>query len=273
MMQFAPVDPMKTKKKKKVIQQLVDDTGHLYSENLEPSFTGLKKKKKKQVDAESEDVDAEEDINDPEKPLEGTDRDFKYEELLSRVFHFLRESNPELAGEKRKTILKIPEVLREGTKKTVFVNLVDICKMMRRQPEHVMTFLLAELGTSGSLDGQQRLVVKGRFAPKSFQGILRRYMSNLPIQIMILFALLVSLEAKALIIFPFYSDDYVICNSCKGRDTRIEKDKDNRLTFLNCDEVPPTPTFMFIPDRTCFFLFACQIGSGFVGRVITLIFE
>ncbi|KAF5818730.1 putative translation initiation factor IF2/IF5 [Helianthus annuus] len=110
---------------------------------------------------------------DPEKPFEGTDRDFKYEELLSRVFHFLRESNPELAGEKRKTILKIPEVLREGTKKTVFVNLVDICKMMRRQPEHVMTFLLAELGTSGSLDGQQRLVVKGRFAPKSFQGILR----------------------------------------------------------------------------------------------------
>ncbi|KAJ0940213.1 putative translation initiation factor IF2/IF5 [Helianthus annuus] len=225
MMQFAPVDPMKTKKKKKVIQQLVDDTGHLYSENLEPSFTGLRKKKKKQVDAESEDVDAEEDINDPKKPLEGTNRDYKYEELLSRVFHFLRESNPELAGEKRKTILKIPEVLREGTKKTVFVNLVDICKMMRRQPEHVITFLLAELGTSGSLDGQQRLVVKGRFAPKSFQGILRRYMN-----------------------------DYVICNSCKGRDTRIEKDKDNRLTFLNCDECGSQRS-------------VAPIKAGFVARV------
>ncbi|XP_021993033.1 eukaryotic translation initiation factor 2 subunit beta [Helianthus annuus] len=216
---FAPVDPMKKKKKKKVIQQLVDDTSHLYlAENLEPSFTCLKKKKKKQVDAE-------EDINDHEKPLEGPDRDYKYEELLSRVFHFLRESNPELAGEKRKTILKIPEVLREGTKKTVFVNLVDICKMMRRQPEHVMTFLLAELGTSGSLDGQQRLVVKGRFAPKSFQGILRRYMN-----------------------------DYVICNSCKGRDTRIEKDKENRLTFLNCDECGSQRS-------------VAPIKAGFVARV------
>ncbi|KAL7201312.1 hypothetical protein ACSBR1_033083 [Camellia fascicularis] len=51
----------------------------------------------------------------------------------------------------------------------------DIC--MHRQPEHVMTFLLAEMGTSGLLDGQQRLVVKGRFAPKNFEGILRRYMS------------------------------------------------------------------------------------------------
>lgn len=41
-----------------------------------------------------------------------------------------------------------------------------------------MAFLLAELGTSGSLDGQQRLVVKGRFAPKVFEGILRRYVSK-----------------------------------------------------------------------------------------------
>lgn len=49
---------------------------------------------------------------------------------------------------------------------------------MHRQPEHVMTFLLAEMGTSGSLDGQQRLVVKGRFAPKNFEGILRRYVSK-----------------------------------------------------------------------------------------------
>jgi len=49
---------------------------------------------------------------------------------------------------------------------------------MHRQPEHVMTFLLAELGTSGSLDGQQRLVVKGRFAPKNFESILRKYISK-----------------------------------------------------------------------------------------------
>ena len=51
---------------------------------------------------------------------------------------------------------------------------------MHRQPDHVMAFLLAELGTSGSLDGQQRLVVKGRFAPKNFEGILRRYVSKCP---------------------------------------------------------------------------------------------
>ncbi|XP_078158135.1 eukaryotic translation initiation factor 2 subunit beta-like [Carex rostrata] len=46
---------------------------------------------------------------------------------------------------------------------------------MRRQPEHLMAFLLTELGTSGSLDGRQRLVVKGRFPSKNFGSILRKY--------------------------------------------------------------------------------------------------
>ncbi|KAG5523647.1 hypothetical protein RHGRI_035439 [Rhododendron griersonianum] len=71
--------------------------------------------------------------------------------------------------------MRPPQVLREDTKKTIFIR----CSRMHRQPEHVMTFLLAELGISGSLDGQQRLVVKGRFTPKFFEGILRRYVSKI----------------------------------------------------------------------------------------------
>lgn len=67
---------------------------------------------------------------------------------------------------------------REGTKKTVFTNFMELNKSMNRQPEHVQQFLLAELGTSGSLDGQSRLIVKGRFQPKAFEGVLRRYMNE-----------------------------------------------------------------------------------------------
>lgn len=65
---------------------------------------------------------------------------------------------------------------------------------MHRQPEHVMMFLLAEMGTSGSLDGQQRLVIKGRFAPKNFEAILRRYISKFPYYSMTLFLLLFGLS-------------------------------------------------------------------------------
>jgi translation initiation factor 2 subunit 2 len=58
---------------------------------------------------------------------------------------------------------------------------------MHRQPEHVIIFLFAEMGTSGSLDGQQRLVMKGRFAPKKFEAIPRTYISKLFIWTVLIF--------------------------------------------------------------------------------------
>ena len=61
------------------------------------------------------------------QPWDG--RDYKYDELLGRVFRILNEHNPELGGQATKTILKPPQVLREGTKKTVFANFSDLCKL------------------------------------------------------------------------------------------------------------------------------------------------
>ncbi|XP_030547952.1 eukaryotic translation initiation factor 2 subunit beta [Rhodamnia argentea] len=230
--ELAPFDPSKKKKKKKnVIQDLADDsvdklaekTENLsVSDGLDNSFAGLKKKKKKPVETSTmndENEEPREDLDDhlgeddkgegaplqQRYPWEGSDKDYEYEELLSRVFNILRENNPELAGDRRRTVMRPPQVLREGTKKTVFVNFMDLCKTMHRQPDHVMAFLLAELGTSGSLDGQQRLVVKGRFAPKNFEGILRRYIN-----------------------------EYVICLGCKSPDTILSKE--NRLFFLRCEK-------------------------------------
>lgn len=233
--ELAPFDPSKKKKKKKVaiqdpnveVDKLVENTENLsVVDTSEPNFTGMKKKKKKPVETDfliedKENVDDGEDaeydqIGEDEEgegivlatvryPWEGTYRDYKYDELLDRVFNILRENNPDLAGDRRRTVMRPPQVLREGTKKTVFVNFMDLCKTMHRQPEHVMMFLLAEMGTSGSLDGQQRLVVKGRFAPKNFEGILRRYVN-----------------------------EYVICNGCKSPDTILSKE--NRLFFLRCEQ-------------------------------------
>ncbi|GMN23306.1 hypothetical protein TIFTF001_000066 [Ficus carica] len=238
--EIATFDPTKKKKKKKVVFQdaaddgvenLAEKTENLsVSDGLESTFAGLKKKKKKPVESSTlndEGGDVGEELEDhvgeddegegivlhTRYPWEGSDRDYLYEEipyvqlseLLGRVFNILRENNPELAGDRRRTVMRPPQVLREGTKKTVFVNFMDLCKTMHRQPDHVMAFLLAELGTSGSLDGQQRLVVKGRFAPKNFEGILRRYIN-----------------------------EYVICLGCKSPDTILSKE--NRLFFLRCEK-------------------------------------
>nr|ACN11272.1 Eukaryotic translation initiation factor 2 subunit 2 [Salmo salar] len=60
----------------------------------------------------------------------GSERDYTYDELLNRVFQIMREKNPDMvAGEKRKFVMKPPQVVRVGTKKSSFVNFTDICKL------------------------------------------------------------------------------------------------------------------------------------------------
>ncbi|TPX30122.1 hypothetical protein SmJEL517_g06242 [Synchytrium microbalum] len=133
----------------------------------------------------------------------GTDRDYSYPELLSRVFRIIRQNNPELAGEKKRYTIAPPQVAREGTKKTVFANVADIARRMRRTPDHLVQYLFAELGTTGSVDGQERLVIKGKFVQKQIETVLKRYIV-----------------------------EYVTCRNCKSADTNLSKD--NRLFFLNC---------------------------------------
>lgn len=94
--------------------------------------------------------------------------------------------------------------MREGNKKTIFVNLPEICKRMNRHDEHVIAFLFAELGTTGSVDGSRRLVIKGRFQAKQLEAVLRKYII-----------------------------DYVSCKTCKSMDTELSKGE-NRLSFVTC---------------------------------------
>ncbi|RIB17158.1 hypothetical protein C2G38_2188085 [Gigaspora rosea] len=77
-----------------------------------------------------------------------SDRDYTIKKyLLGRVFRMFRQNNPELAGDKKRYAIVPPSVHREGNKKTIFANFSDICK-------------------SGSIDGSQRLVIRGRFVQK-----------------------------------------------------------------------------------------------------------
>jgi translation initiation factor 2 subunit 2 len=62
--------------------------------------------------------------------------------------------------------MKPPQLIRVGTKKTLWANFQDNCRTMHRNPEHVFQFMMAELGTEGSIDGNQRLVIRGKFVAK-----------------------------------------------------------------------------------------------------------
>jgi len=129
-----------------------------------------------------------------------------YEMLLSRFFVLLAQKNPDHASSgSRSYKIPPPQCLREGNKKTIFANIAEICKRMKRTDEHVTSYLFAELGTSGSVDGSRRLVIKGRFQQKQIENVLRRYIM-----------------------------EYVTCKTCRSPDTELNKGE-NRLYFITCN--------------------------------------
>lgn len=185
-------------------EEVVDDL------DLDIDFSRTKKKKKKknidELVAEDENRDEDkENVEDVHGDWVGSDRDYTYDELLERVFDIMREKNPSMvSGKKQKFIMRPPQVVRIGTKKTSFANFTEICKTLHRQPKHLLDFLLAELGTSGSVDGNAQLIIKGRFQQKQIENVLRRYIK-----------------------------EYVTCHTCRSPDTILQKD--TRLFFLQCE--------------------------------------
>ncbi|KAJ8718472.1 hypothetical protein PYW08_002709 [Mythimna loreyi] len=178
--------------------------------DLDIDFSKTKKKKKKknieELVLEDDKGEDQENVEDVSGDLwSGTDRDYTYDELLERVFDIMREKNPSMvSGKKQKFIMRPPQVVRIGTKKTSFANFTEICKTLHRQPKHLLDFLLAELGTSGSVDGNSQLIIKGRFQQKQIENVLRRYIK-----------------------------EYVTCHTCRSPDTILQKD--TRLFFLQCE--------------------------------------
>lgn len=213
----------KKKKKKSSKKEEGEDGGGEDGEKIaddgEVDLSALKKKKKKKVKSTEDDFEAKlaeagavgEDgaaaagDDKPEKDTAGvggvqegdlvkgtgiwahdSDKPVNYESLLSRFFTLLHDSHPDLASSGGKSYkIPPPQCLREGNKKTIFANIAEICKRMKRTDEHVTQFLFAELGTSGSVDGSRRLVIKGRFQQKQIENVLRRYIGKSPLPILI----------------------------------------------------------------------------------------
>jgi len=182
-------------------------------DDLGMDFSNLTKKKKKkkmvmediEVATFEEEGEGDDIVSKSGHAWAGLDRDYTYDELLKRVFDIMREKNPDMvAGERKKFNMKPPRVMRVGTKKTSFSNFKEICKMLHRQPEHLLAFLLAELGTSGSIDGSDQLIIKGRFQQKQIENVLRSYIK-----------------------------EYVTCHTCKSRETMLQRD--TRIYFLQCE--------------------------------------
>ncbi len=121
-----------------------------------------------------------------------------YLSLLERA----KEKLPETIEKHERFTVPEPDVFQEG-KTTVVRNFGDIVDALRREPEHLVQYLLRELGTPGHVEGR-RLILKAKLAP---QQITDRIMS--------------------------YTETFVLCSECGRPDTHINKE--GRILILECE--------------------------------------
>jgi translation initiation factor 2 subunit 2 len=124
--------------------------------------------------------------------------DDDYMALLKRAKEVLPET---IENHER---FEIPEldILIEG-KITVFRNYIDVTDKLRRDPQHLLQFLLRELGTPGNIDGR-RAVFKAKISPASINEKIATY-----------------------------TETYVICSECGLPDTKMLKE--DRTLILECE--------------------------------------
>ncbi|MDR2966894.1 MAG: translation initiation factor IF-2 subunit beta [Methanobacteriaceae archaeon] len=120
-----------------------------------------------------------------------------YESLLSRA---IEQLPPEIFETKRFKVPKIYSVIQGN--RTFIQNFKEVAEALNRDPQHVLKFLLRELGTAGNLEGS-RAILQGKFT---------YYLINERID--------------------EYVEKFVICHECNRPDTRIIRE--DRIFILKC---------------------------------------
>jgi translation initiation factor 2 subunit 2 len=111
-----------------------------------------------------------------------------YEKLLERGM----KKVPKEKGSGERFEMPRAKVLISGSR-TSILNFSEIASILRRDPKHVMKFLLKELATKGEIEG----------AKATFQGVFSDYVINNKIE--------------------SYTKTYVICPECGKPDSKLLK--------------------------------------------------
>jgi translation initiation factor 2 subunit 2 len=113
-----------------------------------------------------------------------------------------KEQLPSVAVSHERFELPELDVLQEG-KMTVIKNFIDVTDKLRRDPQHVLQFLLRELGTPGVIEGR-RAILKSKISPAQITDKVQ-----------------------------LYTETFVICSECGRPDTKMIKD--GRTLVLECE--------------------------------------
>jgi translation initiation factor 2 subunit 2 len=121
-----------------------------------------------------------------------------YNELLDRAIDQLPEKVFET---KRFTVPRAYSVIQGN--RTIIQNFREVADALNRDPQHVLKFLLRELGTAGNLEGA-RAIMQGKFT---------HYLINDRIE--------------------DYVKRFVMCHECNRPDTKIIRE--DRIDILKCE--------------------------------------
>jgi translation initiation factor 2 subunit 2 len=113
-----------------------------------------------------------------------------------------KEELPETIEKHERFTVPEPDVFQEG-KQTVIRNFGEIVDALRRDPDHLLHFLLRELGAPGSVEGR-RAIIKAKISPSQIKDRINSY-----------------------------TETWVICSECGRPDTHINKD--GRVLVLECE--------------------------------------
>jgi translation initiation factor 2 subunit 2 len=99
--------------------------------------------------------------------------DLNYDKLLERA----REGLEDVMQNAERFSPPVPDIMHEGSKKTIIRNFSEIVDSLRRDETHLYKFLLQELGTAGSVNNR-RLVLQGRVPEKKIKERIKTYIET-----------------------------------------------------------------------------------------------
>ncbi len=120
-----------------------------------------------------------------------------YEKLLERA----ESKIPKKILQKERFEIPLVKGHIEGSK-TIITNFIQITSVLRREPQHLLKYLLRELAAPGNIDGQ-RLILGKKISSSLINEKIEKY-----------------------------ANEFVICKDCKKPDTQLFKEE--RVLMLKC---------------------------------------
>ena len=186
------IDFSKVFKKKKIIASS-DDLGSL----------NLNKKKKKNKEISENKIEEEEKKDS--KIIENNE-EYTYEFLIDRIAKMLDQHNQGSDLNKNNLKISVPEIITIGKTKSAWVNFDKFVNALNRPHDHLLNYVLGELGVQGTIGGENQIIIKMKVNKKDIENVLRKYIH-----------------------------DYVQCSNCKSFRTVIRKDPSTRLQKIYCE--------------------------------------